>query len=461
MSVAQLPIEVGEVLAGKYRIDRLLGRGGMGIVLAATHLNLDEKVAIKFLLPKALDDARRVTRFMREARAAAKLRNEHVARVFDVDEYEGAPYIVMEFLPGADLAALVAREGPLEVERACEYILQACEAMAAAHALGIVHRDIKPANLLCTKRQDGSDLIKVIDFGISKFKEPARLDEEEGDGITATAAMLGSPRYMAPEQMQSAKHVDARADVWALGGTLFMLLTGKPPFGGNTVMAVYESMKSGPPAAVKTRSDIPEGVERIVQRALQVDVDDRYRDVGAMARDLAEHAPEHARLHAERATRLLQHLQQEETADEQPQIDGGKTEDPTSLAALAPNEPNRKPWLLFAALVSVVGIVALVAFSQGDTSGAAASAEPRVEASTVAPIVSLLVADGVATSDAPVASASADVSSALPTASQERQAPQPVPAAVASAPPVPVEPAAPTPALQKGRPDKDLFKDPR
>src|SRR6478752_9937760 len=196
-------VHEGQILAGKFRIERVLGQGGMGVVVAATHLQLDERVALKFLLPDALANPEAVERFAREARAAVKIKSEHVARVSDVGTLEsGSPYMVMEYLQGEDLASWVRRNGAMPVPDAIEFLLQACEAIAEAHALGIVHRDLKPANLFVTRRVDGSPCIKVLDFGISKLTA-AGADQ----GITQTASLLGSPLYMSPEQLAAARDV--------------------------------------------------------------------------------------------------------------------------------------------------------------------------------------------------------------------------------------------------------------
>ena len=225
------PVSPGDVLAGKYRVERVIGAGGMGVVVQATHLELDERVAMKFLLPHAIENAEAATRFVREARAAVKIKSEHVARVTDVGRLEnGAPYIVMEFLQGSDLAA-VLQNGPLSIEDAVDFVLQASDAMAEAHAANIVHRDLKPSNLFMSLRSDGTPLIKVLDFGISKVNVPDTSDA----GLTRTTAIMGSPFYMSPEQMRSSKDVDHRTDIWALGVILYELLTGTQPFNGETL----------------------------------------------------------------------------------------------------------------------------------------------------------------------------------------------------------------------------------
>src|SRR5580692_7601996 len=192
----EIGVRPGEILAGKYRLERMLGRGGMGIVVAAHHLQLDEKVALKFLLPEALGNPEAVARFVREARAAVKIRSEHVAHVSDVGQLEnGAPYMVMEYLDGDDLAGWLRKHGPLPVEQAVDFVLQACVAVADAHALGIIHRDLKPANLFCVRRSDGQLTIKVLDFGISKITDPA--SGVPTMGMTQPNTTLGSPLYMA------------------------------------------------------------------------------------------------------------------------------------------------------------------------------------------------------------------------------------------------------------------------
>jgi len=198
-------------LLGKYRVDRILGAGGIGIIVAAHHLQLDERVAIKFLLPDALKSADVVARFAQEARAAVKIKSEHVVRVIDVGTLpSGSPYMVMEYLEGIDLGGYLQLHGALPTAVAAEFVLQACEAIAEAHALGIVHRDLKPPNLFVTRAADGSPLIKVLDFGIAK----AGVGDLQ---ITRTQAVMGSPGYMSPEQMRSSKSADARRDIWAIG----------------------------------------------------------------------------------------------------------------------------------------------------------------------------------------------------------------------------------------------------
>jgi serine/threonine-protein kinase len=289
-------IQEGAILAGKYRVERLLGAGGMGLVVAARHLQLDERVAIKLMLPATLGNPDAVARFTREARAAAKIKGEHVARVFDIGTLEdGAPYMVMEFLEGHDLADWMSQRGRLPVDLAVEFVLQACVAVADAHALGIVHRDLKPANLFCVRRPDGQLTIKVLDFGISKL-----LDAGSLSGATKTNTVMGSPHYMSPEQMQSAKDVDARTDIWALGVVLYQLLTGSLPFGGESYAEV--AIKVATQAALplrRLRPDAPAALEAAVSKCLQKEKAQRYQNVGVFADALAEFAPNRTRRLAE------------------------------------------------------------------------------------------------------------------------------------------------------------------
>jgi serine/threonine-protein kinase len=289
MSVATVPVREGDVLAGKYRVERVLGVGGMGVVVAARHVTLEERVAIKFVLPEQLHNPEAVARFLREARNAVRIRSEHVARVTDVGTLEsGAPYMVMEYLEGRDLAAVLEASGPLPVGWVVQIVLQACEALAEAHALGIVHRDLKPSNLFLLTRPDGSPLVKVLDFGISKSIVGAGGDVQ----ITKTSAALGSPAYMAPEQMTRAKDVDARADVWALGVILYELLGGRLPFQGDTVPEVCVRIATEAHAPLcALRPDVPPGVSEIVDRCLAKSPAARFGSVAELARALAPFGP--------------------------------------------------------------------------------------------------------------------------------------------------------------------------
>ncbi len=295
----------GEVICGKYRIENVVGTGGMGVVMGATDTSLNRAVAIKFLSPERVQREGAVARFLREARSAAAIQSEHVVRVFDVSTLpNGAPFIVMEHLRGGDLSQLLTTRGALSIEEACDYVLQACEALGEAHARGIVHRDLKPQNLFLAQRPDGSPLVKVLDFGISK----AAFD---GDGappqnLTATDTVMGTPLYMSPEQVRSLKNVDHRADIWALGSILFELLTMSPIFEAPSASALCAMIAMDPPTPLRARRpQAPAELEAVILRCLHKDPAGRFQDVGALAEALAPFASERGRLSATRVSAIL------------------------------------------------------------------------------------------------------------------------------------------------------------
>jgi eukaryotic-like serine/threonine-protein kinase len=272
-------VGAGDILAEKYRVERVLGQGGMGVVVLAEHMELRERVAIKFLLDEASQSPELSERFLREARAAVRIKSEHVVRIIDVGRLPSdAPYMVMEYLEGQDLSQRLLT-GPVPIEDAVDYVIQCCEAMQVAHRAGIVHRDLKPANLFLTQRPDGSQLIKVLDFGISKIKstDAAQLR------LTQTQAMMGSPLYMSPEQMRSSRDVSASADIWSLGVILHELITGDVPFIGSTFPEVLVQVMSAEPARLGTlRAGVPDGLEAVVLRCLEKDPGERFSSVAAL-----------------------------------------------------------------------------------------------------------------------------------------------------------------------------------
>jgi serine/threonine-protein kinase len=298
-------VREGDILAGQYRVERVLGIGGMGVVVAAHHIQLDEKVALKFLLPEALGNAEAVARFAREARAAVKIKSEHVARVMNVGTLpNGAPYMVMEYLDGRDLDAWLRERGPLPIGQAIEFILQACEALAEAHALGIVHRDLKPANLFCVRRSDGRLSIKVLDFGISKMSQ---FGGSVAGAKTHASALMGSPLYMSPEQMRSARDVNSQTDIWAIGIVLFELFTGKTPFMGESLPEVFHRVGSEPPPPLRElRPEVSVGLERVILRCLEKNREQRFSSVAELALALLPFAPQGAKASVERISGIIQ-----------------------------------------------------------------------------------------------------------------------------------------------------------
>jgi serine/threonine-protein kinase len=267
-----------QVLHGKYRVERVIGRGGMGLVVLATHLELEQPVAIKFVLPDAATFEGARERFLREARAAARIKSEHVVRVLDVDRLPtGEPYMVMEYLVGRDLHRLVREQGPLPVATAVDHLLQVCDALAEAHTMGIVHRDLKPSNLFVTRRSDGSAWVKLLDFGIAKAASNMQ-------PLELTRGLLGSPLYMSPEQLRDTRSVDARTDIWSLGVILHELVSGRFPFEASSEAALGAMVATDEPARLRQHfPEAPEALERVVLRCLEKDPAQRFRDVNELA----------------------------------------------------------------------------------------------------------------------------------------------------------------------------------
>jgi serine/threonine-protein kinase len=301
-SPSRSPVQVGDLVAGKYRVDRVLGQGGMGIVVAATHDQLDQRVALKFLLPEVSAHPEIVQRFIREARASVKIHSEHVARVLDVGTLPtGVPFMVMEYLEGHDLAQTLLARGPLPVQESVGFVLEACEAVAEAHSLGMVHRDLKPANLFLAKRPSGKPTVKVLDFGISKIPVT-----ERDQLVTKTSTVMGSPGYMSPEQMMSSDKVDVRSDIWSLGVVLYELLGQRLPFQGNTMPELVASiLQKTPEPLAHVRGDVPVGLANVIDVCLSKDPAGRYSNIAELARSLAPFGPPRAEQSVERIEAVL------------------------------------------------------------------------------------------------------------------------------------------------------------
>ncbi len=277
------PVAVGDLIAEKYRVERVLGQGGMGVVVAAVHVALGQRVAVKFLLPSVGESSAVIARFEREARAAVALHSDHVTRVLDVGRLpSGSPYMVLEMLEGRDLAEELRKRKQLPAHEAAAHIIQACDALAEAHALGIIHRDIKPANLFLAQRPKRAPIVKVLDFGISKANP---LGEEVAD-ITRTKELIGSPLYMSPEQLSAPKSVDARSDIWSLGATLYELVSGHPPVDGETMALLGANILMTPLADVRSRSPgvlVPDALATVIARCLEKQPDNRYPSAEELA----------------------------------------------------------------------------------------------------------------------------------------------------------------------------------
>jgi eukaryotic-like serine/threonine-protein kinase len=331
-------VEIGELVAGKYRVERVLGRGGQGEVVQATNLMLGQSVAMKVLLPAMAADQVLVQRFLREARAAVQLKSEHVARVLDVGTLDSAaPYIVFEYLDGADLNGY-PRDG-LTVGTIVDFALQAAEALAEAHAKGIIHRDIKPANLFVTRTVDGTPCVKVLDFGISKIVDGTAM------GLTQSYTMMGTPSYSSPEQLMSTKDADYRTDIWSLGVVLYELLEGRLPYEADTLTQLAMKVMTSPLPPITARLQPP--LIAAIERCLEKDPARRFQTMGELSMALAPFASstEQATMLARRASRISS-----------PAI--GET----VRAPFAPPVPPRRRWLgpVGLGLATGAGIVAAI-----------------------------------------------------------------------------------------------------
>jgi len=281
-----VPVQRGDVLAGKYLVEEILGVGAMGVVVAALHVELDRRVALKFMKLEAITRPEGIERFLREARAAGRLRSEHTCQVHDVGRLEnGAPYIVMELLDGEDLETLLKRAGPLPVGEVTRYMIEVCEAMAEAHAAGIVHRDLKPQNLFRLRKANGRAQIKVLDFGISKNLQSTDIVE------TAANVVIGTPAYMSPEQLASSKSVDPRTDIWSLGVIMYQLLVDRLPFTGSDLLSLGVAVMSQEPESPSTiRKDLDARLAFVISKCLMKDREHRFASAVELSHALAPFA---------------------------------------------------------------------------------------------------------------------------------------------------------------------------
>jgi serine/threonine protein kinase len=426
------PVQIGDVLASKYLVERVLGQGGMGQVVAARHQQLGFLVALKLMLPRALRHEGAQERFLREARAAGGLRGEHVARVTDFGVLpDGTPYIVMEYLEGSDLMAVLAARGKLPPAEAVQYVLQACKAMDEAHRQGIVHRDIKPQNLFLTTRPDGSPLVKVLDFGISKL-----VSADAPPSMTLSAMVMGSPLYMSPEQLRSAKKVDARTDIYALGVILYQLMSGRLPIEAETFGELAERVFGGQVVPLRSRApQVSAPLEAIVMRCLEKNADDRFPSIRELASALGAVSYEEGVVPIQTqpasmmspfaTTGMAPALSQAETATLAPAPAPALTPTPGTASVRAPN----------LRLVGAAGAIVLV--------GGVALAYLRPEASRPTDGPAVASASGAATS--PPAPAASDP-----------------PVAPVAPPPPPPSPATPATASVSAAPARSLnVTDPR
>jgi serine/threonine-protein kinase len=420
--MADAPIQPGDLLAAKYRVDEVLGAGAMGVVVAATDLALDRKVAIKMMKPESSVQRQKEGRFLREARVVAKLRSEHVAKVHDFGTFREAPFIVMEYLEGRDLAAVLGERGPLPVEEAVTFTLQACEAIAEAHAAGIVHRDIKPANLFVTKGTDGSPKIKVVDFGIAKH-------DASGLALTSPEEILGSPLYMSPESMRGIKDVDVRTDVWALACCLFEMMAGVSPFARDTIEALMAAVFHFPaPSLAQYRPDVPPGLDQAIQRALEKKVELRTPSVTALAADIAPYA-------SPQVAGIATSARSAEVAPTQPLAPPTARAEPPRGPRSASSTSQRRVsrattvLIMLATAIAVALVVDLLRDRAGPTGTTAPTGAPA--ASTTIPPAAVDHAPAVTVSASPTSPTTAEATAAMPPTSRGK------PPAVTAPPAVP------------------------
>ncbi|HEY3821928.1 MAG TPA: serine/threonine-protein kinase [Polyangiaceae bacterium] len=443
MAQGAAPLAEGEILAGKYRVLFAIGEGGMGQVFAAEHVQLGHKVALKVLRPSALESEEAVERFLREGRAAARLQSEHVARVSDVGKLDsGVPYMVMEFLEGRDLAQLLGEQGKLPIDQAVGFIIQAGEAIAEAHHHGIVHRDLKPANLFVTTALDGAPLVKVLDFGISKASS---LLGAASPQITTTSAIIGSPKYMSPEQMQDSRAVDGRADIWALGSILYEMLAGRLAFDAPTLATTcVQILQATPPRVRQSREEVPPGLDEVVMRCLEKNPDERFASVAELVQALSPFAPESGTLVAR-----INRMKASRSVEAPPPSRRGRpaaTEVASSEPPVVSERPGKRAgvvWGAAVALVIVIGVVAVVRLRvDGDPAVSPASAAPAAILPATPPVD---VPAPTAAESSGAESSSASIPVASPTASPAAASSLAAPPAVPIAPRRP--PFRPRPAM--------------
>jgi eukaryotic-like serine/threonine-protein kinase len=429
----------GQLILGKYRVDRIIGTGGFGYVVAATHVHLRERVAIKFLHANFAADPGIAARFLHEAQAAAHLRSHHTARAIDVGTLpDGQPYIVMEYLDGEDLECLVRRSGRLPPAVAAGLILEACEALAEAHALGIVHRDLKPSNIFLARGPGRAAVVKVLDFGISKFETGG------SQSLTRTSTVLGSPMYAAPEQLRSTRDADVRSDIWSLGVTLYQLVAGEVPFPGETMSEVCVKVAIDPVPPLSRSLGIPPAFETIIKTCLEKDPARRFRDVPTFAAALAKFA-------GDAGTSALQRIKEAGGVTIPPSaalsfnpgalvlppgtlsVSMGEMAQRQSQSQIATTPPGRRRRVVFVTAGALIGVAVVVAaVAAGGGGSPQAGVGPRLAADSK-----------------PIAAANAPVPA---------PAPQPAPPAPAATPPPAPPPAAPPaarpePAAKAAPPD--------
>jgi serine/threonine-protein kinase len=443
-----LPVPIGEIVGGKYKIERLLGVGGVGIVLAATQLPLGQPVAIKLLRNSALQDSDSLKRLEREAQIISRMKSPHVPHVLDVGTLpSGSPYVVMEMLEGADLGRHLEARGTITVGEAVDFVVQACEAVAEAHSLGVVHRDLKPSNLFLTWGVDKKPLIKVLDFGLSKVSN----HQPGATKITQNLEVAGTPEYMSPEQLRSLHDVDARTDIWSLGIILYEFVSGRSPFGVGAIGEVTAAIMRDPPPPLEPT--LPPGLADVILRCLSKKPGDRFPTVADLAAALAPYTDE--KTNVERVRRVM-------TPVDLPPIKGNESQ--RHLRFAAPAQPTHEGIVTdirggtgllvgIAGAMALCGLLLLIAGLTGHLApsskaapfGSAAPFEPSPPPPAVQPVG--MDTAGVPPAPPPSAAASAPHVPASAPAASDVKGRRPSP------------PPAPFPARPKGpAAEEDMFR---
>lgn len=352
----------GEVVHGRYRVEHELGRGGMGVVLAAHDQMLDRSVALKVVLPRMLRSPEAIERFSNEARSLAQLDSRNVVRVLDFGALSapaacaGLPFMVLEFLRGEDLFSVAARERGLSPARVVRYALQACAGLAAAHAQGIIHRDLKPENLFLAIEPDGSECLKVLDFGIAR--------SHSRRALTRGTVGVGSPGYMSPEQVEGTGHVDARSDVWGLGVVMYELLSHRPAFfGDNPQSLCLQILTAEPTPLLELKPNLPHALVYIVERCMERDPDKRFANVAELAEALSPLDDWNPQSEAQHIRRRLDAGDQQPISETRPQLSHRHVSSGDIVSELpSSRKPGRRRRLLslFVAVLIMVPIVALL-----------------------------------------------------------------------------------------------------
>jgi eukaryotic-like serine/threonine-protein kinase len=403
-SIRRAQLRVGEVLAGKYRVERVHQQGTLGVTVEAEHLQLGQRVALKLMLADPNGYPEAAARFLRGARFAVQLRNEHVARVVDVGTLEsGAPYMVTEHLSGSDLRAVLRVREWLPVPEAVDYVLQACAALAEAHVMGFVHRNLKPSNLFLTRRDDSRPIVKVLDFCVSEGPLG-----ETALSVSTSSSVVSSLAYLAPEQIRDPGAVDLRADVWALGAVLHELLTGMPLYAASTAPGLFAMIAADSPTPVShLRREIPAELESVVLRCLEKEREDRFQDVGDLARQLKPFASTDGRDSVERVVLHLERRARSGRSTRPPALPGATEQRSIVRVSAVPAAPSGavdiRRRLVEIAVIAVciigcsVSVGALVAVRNLRT---ALAARPPLERAVIASLSPALTASAAVQSSA-------------------------------------------------------------